>query len=60
MDKRVITNTEYLLRRVRDSEHMRGWKDEFSRLRGAVVKSISMDSHEKEQESPEMDNPMEM
>ena len=60
MEKRVITNTEYLLRRVRDSEHMRGWKDEFSKLRGAIVKEISMASHNKEQEIPEADNPMEM
>ncbi|MBR5229435.1 MAG: hypothetical protein IKW01_01150 [Firmicutes bacterium] len=60
MKKRVITNTEYLLRSVRDSEHLRGWKDEFSRLRGAIMKEVSMASHEREQENPETDNPMEM
>lgn len=60
MEKRVITNTEYLLRSVRDSELLRGWKDEFSKLRGTIMKEVSMASHNKEQEAPEADNPMEM
>ena len=60
MKKRAITNTEYLLRVVRDSEHMRGWKDEFSKLRGTVVKEVSIASHNREQESPEVDSPVEM
>ena len=60
MEKRVITNTEYLLRSVCDSERMRGWKDEFSKHRGTILKEISIASQNKEQESPEEDNPMEM
>ena len=60
MKKRVMTNTEYLLRVVRDSEHMRGWGDEFSKLRETFVKEVSTTSYEKEQEDPEMDNLREM
>lgn len=60
MKKRVITNAEYLLRSVRDSEHLQGWKDEFSKLRGSIVKEASAASHNKEQESPEADSSMEM
>ena len=60
MKKSAITNTEYLLRSVRDSEHMTGWRDEFSRLRESIAKEVSLASHNKEQESPEADNPMEM
>ena len=60
MKERVITNTEYLIRSVRDSEKMHGWKDEFSKLRGTILKEVSIASHEKEPENPEVDSPMEM
>ena len=60
MKKSVITNTEYLLRSVRDSEQMRGWKDEFSKLREAILKEVSIVSQKTEQDCPEVDNPMEM
>ena len=55
-----MTNTEYLLRVVRDSEHMRGWEDEFSKLREAFVKEAAPASYDNEQEGFEVENSREM
>ena len=41
MQGRSMTNTEYLLRTVRESEHMPDWQDTFSKMREELMKEIS-------------------
>lgn len=59
MKKRVMTNTEYLLRNVRESEKLPVWNDEFSKLRSSVMKDISKAATE-EKDGPEHDDNMEL
>ena len=48
MKERTMTNTEYLLRAVRESEHMPGWQDTFSKMREDITKSFERESFENE------------
>lgn len=36
-----MTNTEYLIRTVRESEYMPGWQDTFSKMREEIMKEFS-------------------
>ena len=40
MKTQTMTNTEYLLRTVRESERMQGWQDTFSKVREDISKEI--------------------
>ena len=46
-----MTNTEYLLRTVRDSERMHGWQDTFSKMREELSRQMFKSVPE-----PEMDD----
>lgn len=54
MSGRTMTNTEYLLRTVRESEHMPGWQDSFSKMREEIVKEFSPKEAETKMESLDM------
>ena len=41
MKERTMTNTEYLLRTVRESERMPVWQDTFSKMREEITKAFS-------------------
>ena len=56
MSGRTMTNTEYLLRTVRDSEHMPGWQDTFSKMKEEIIKEISPKETQVEKESSEMES----
>ena len=43
MKVQTMTNTEYLLRTVRESERMHGWQDTFSKMREDISKDIPKD-----------------
>ena len=51
-----MTNTEYLLRTVRESETMSGWQDSFSKMMDCISKEFSGKNFESEKESFEMDD----
>lgn len=53
MKGRAITKTEYLLRTVRESEHMSGWQDAFSKMREEITKEVSAVSYGTEREAYE-------
>ena len=55
-----MTNTEYLLRTVRESERMQGWQDAFSKLREDLSKVISKNEPETEKETFEAEDEFEM
>ena len=55
-----VTNTEYLLRTVRESERMQGWQDAFSKLREDISKMISRNEPEKEKEAFEAEDALEI
>ena len=54
-----MTNTEYLLRTVRESEAVSGWHDSFSKMLDDVSKEFSGRSYESEKEPLEMDDAFE-
>ena len=41
MKRQTMTNTEYLLRTVRESERMHGWQDTFSKMMENFSKEFS-------------------
>ena len=55
-----MTNTEYLLRTVRESERMHGWQDTFSKMREDISKEIFKNDPETERESLETEDSFEM
>ena len=59
MKGRIMTNTEYLLRTVRESEAVSGWHDSFSKMLDDVSKEFSGRSYESEKEPLEMDDAFE-
>ena len=54
-----MTNTEFLLRTVRESEGMSGWQDSFSKMMDDISKDLSSKSFESGKESFEMDDAFE-
>lgn len=54
-----MTNTEYLLRTVRESECMSGWQDSFSKMLKDISKEFSAKNIESEKESLEKDDAFE-
>ena len=54
-----MTNTEYLLRTVRESECMSGWQDSFSTMLEDISKEFSGKNIESEKEALEMDDTFE-
>ena len=56
MKGRTMTNTEFLLRTVRESECMSGWQDSFSKMRDEISKDFSAKSFESEKDALEMDD----
>ena len=59
MKGREMTNTEFLLRTVRESEVMSGWQDSFSKMMDDISKDLSSKSFESGKESFEMDDAFE-
>ena len=59
MKGREMTNTEFLLRTVRESEGMSGWQDSFSKMMDDISKDLSSKSFESGKESFEMDDAFE-
>ena len=59
MKAQTMTNTEYLLRTVRESEAVSGWQDSFSKMLDDVSKEFSGRGYESEKESFEMDDAFE-
>ena len=51
-----MTNTEFLLRTVRESEAMSGWQDSFSKMMDAISKDFLDKDFESEKESFEVDD----
>lgn len=60
MKVQTMTNTEYLLRTVRECERMQGWQDTFSKVREDISKDIFKNNPETEKESFEAEDPFEM
>ena len=60
MKVQTKTNTEYLLRTVRECERMQGWQDTFSKIREDISKEIFKNNPETEKESFETEDPLEM
>ena len=56
MKGRTMTNTEYLLRTVRESEHMPGWQDTFSKMRDDITKEFSEKETENQKEALETED----
>lgn len=54
MKKRTMSDTEYLLRTVRESECMPGWQDSFSKMMQEISKEFSDKKFEVEIDSFEM------
>ena len=54
-----MTNTEYLLRTVRESERMPGWQDTFSKMMDDISKEFSCKNFESEKESFEIEDSFE-
>ena len=59
MQGRTMTNTEYLLRTVRESEHMPGWQDTFSKMREEITKEFSPIETKTPKESVEIEDAIE-
>ena len=59
MKERTMTNTEFLLRTVRESESMSGWQDSFSKMMDDISKEFSSRNFESEKESFEMNDAFE-
>ena len=59
MKGRTMTNTEFLLRTVRESERMPGWQDSFSKMMNDVSKEFSSKNFQSEKEFFEMDDAFE-
>ena len=59
MKGRTMTNTEFLLRTVRESEKMSGWQDSFSKMMDDISKDLSSKSFESGKECFEMDDAFE-
>lgn len=59
MKGRTMTNTEFLLRTVRESERMPGWQDSFSKMMNDVSKEFSGKNFQSVKESFEMDDAFE-
>lgn len=55
-----MTNTEYLLRTVRESEHMSGWNDAFEKMRENITKEFSSKETELQIESYEAGDTIKM
>lgn len=60
MKMQTMTNTEYLLRTVRECERMKGWQDTFSKIREDISKDIFKNNPETEKESFEAEDQFEM
>ena len=54
-----MTNTEFLLRTVRESESMSGWQDSFSKMMDDISKDLLDKKIESEKESFEMNDAFE-
>ena len=54
-----MTNTEYLLRTVRESERMSGWQDSFSKMKDEISKEFSGRNFESEKSSFELEDAFE-
>ena len=54
-----MTNTEFLLRTVRESESMSGWQDSFSKMMDDISKDFLGKKIESEKESFEMNDAFE-
>ena len=54
-----MTNTEFLLRTVRESEGMSGWQDSFSVMKNDISKDLLSKKFESEKENLEMDDSFE-
>ena len=59
MRGRTMTNTEFLLRTVRESEYMSGWQDSFSKMMDDISKEFPRKNFESEKVSFEMDDAFE-
>ena len=59
MKERAMTNTEFLLRTVRESESMSGWQDSFSKMMDDISKDLLDKKIESEKESFEMNDAFE-
>ena len=59
MKGRAMTNTEFLLRTVRESESMSGWQDSFSKMMDDISKDFLGKKIESEKESFEMNDAFE-
>jgi hypothetical protein len=59
MKGRAMTNTEFLLRTVRESESMSGWQDSFSKMMDDISKDLLGKKIESEKESFEMNDAFE-
>ena len=57
--RQTMTNTEYLLRTVRESECMDGWQDTFSKMREDISKKFLASAFETEQEAFEVSDAFE-
>ena len=60
MKVQTMTNTEYLLRTVRESERMQGWQDTFSKVREDISKEIFRNDPETEIKAFEMEDEFEI
>ena len=60
MKMQTMTNTEYLLRTVRECERLHGWQDTFSKMREDISKEIFKNDLEAEKESFETEDTFEI
>ena len=59
MKGRTMTNTEFLLRTVRESESMSGWQDSFSKMMDDISKEFNGKNFESEKDSFEIEDAFE-
>ena len=59
MKGRTMTNTEFLLRTVRESESMAGWRDSFSKMMDDISKEFNGKNFESEKDSFEIEDAFE-
>ena len=59
MKGRTMTNTEFLLRTVRESEKMSGWQDSFSKMMDDISKEFNGKNFESEKDSFEIEDAFE-
>ena len=59
MKERAMTNTEFLLRTVRESESMSGWQDSFSKMMDDISKEFNGKNFESEKDSFEIEDAFE-